>query len=919
MPARITHFGKRFVLGALDLLLMMKPLIPSAASSAIAACYIIGAAAAVAAETPRQAYDIARGDATVTLKLFAAGSDRQVVYLVDTVRGVVTNPVQGTFTAREVIDRMLAATDLIVMEDPKTGAYLVIREPHPISPAPPVIENQPPPKSPSNLMKQKFPISILSGLLALVLSPADLRSAASPDEPIALSAFTVSSSSDVGYQVGESTAGGRVRASTFESTQPVTVVTRNFIDDVGTGQILDALKYVSGVTQSSQAVGADRMTIRGFQVSNTGLIDGFQAGGLNHQDAALFDRFEVVKGPNAIISPAGAPGGTVNLVTKSAQFSRNATAIELEAGRYDSNRASLDVNRAVTKDVAVRVVVSGQRDDGYYRNYEHNLAMLGALAWKFGSSSNLAVKYIFQQTRDQNFVGLPIDPQADTSTATPNIFPGLARNANIFNSDDIRSSSIQTFEGLYTVRIAEGLSTRVAGQYNYENSWFNQFDTGLTGPAQGDYDPLTGAYVYGVLFSKTPPYGVSGPAATPTAIYQRTTSGPQQGTNHNYRTAFQNDWVYERKVQGVLSQTSGGYAFNGEHHPHDASLFLIRSSANPATGLDTFNVLTGPYFAPIAGTITGKGFRSNSSSSTTTKQFYGNEVLKLFKDRLILNAGLSQSWFKFHLIDQVSPARTYDASVKGALQKSYGAVVEPLANMAVYYGHSEVTTFNSAGLPPAPQTQDSKSDEVGVRGKFLEGRAIVTVDYFTSTQNNFSVPNPANLDPSRIGLPPLPGLFTDRKAHGWELEANASITKELSVVGNYTSFKNRDTHGVVFRGTAEKSGALWVKYDFKENALKGFGVGAGLNYLARRPGDAPRSGFTAASTLSNPIYFQPTFWIPARTLFDLVLSYRINPHWNTRVIVNNLLNKKYIDSALNRQGLELGGDTNIRGQVTYKF
>ena len=128
------------------------------------------------------------------------------------------------------------------------------------------------------------------------------------EETVTLSPFVVSSASVAGYQMAESTAGGRVRASTFETTQPVTVVTRSLIDDVGTGQVLDALKYVSGITQSSQSVGADRMEVRGFQVSNTGLIDGFQTGGLNHQDAAIFDRFEVVKGPNAIISPAGAPG-----------------------------------------------------------------------------------------------------------------------------------------------------------------------------------------------------------------------------------------------------------------------------------------------------------------------------------------------------------------------------------------------------------------------------------------------------------------------------------------------------------------------------------------------------------------------------------------------------------------------------------
>ncbi len=737
-------------------------------------------------------------------------------------------------------------------------------------------------------------------------------------EIVTLSPFVVSGASVSGYQMDESTAGGRVRASTFETTQPVTVVTRSLIDDVGTSQVIDALKYVSGITQSSQSVGADRMEVRGFQVSNTGLIDGFQNGGLNHQDAAIFDRFEVVKGPNAIISPAGAPGGTVNLVTKSPQFGKNTLVSQLEAGSYDSNRANIDANQVLNKSVAIRVVLTGQDDDGYYHNYEHNFAGLAALTWRFGQSSEFTVKYLYHHTKDQNFVGIPIDPAAATATANPQQYPGLARDANIFNDDDIRSSEIRTLEALYTTKVLEGLSTRVAAQYNYENSWFNQFDTGLTGAAQGDYNPLTGAFVYGVLYNKNAPYDVIGTAAAPTPLYQRTTSGPLHFTGHTYRTAFQNDWVYEVKTDQFSSQTAAGYAYNRDHHPHDVSLYLIRSSANPATGLDTFNIF-GPYIAPISGTILGRGPRADSSTDTTTRQLYANEVLKFFKNRLIVNGGLSQSWFKYHTIDRVTPARSYDTSFRGKLQKSYGAVIEPLANTVLYYGHSEVTNFSSAGLPPAPQTQDSKSDEFGVRQKFLDGRATVTVDYFTTAQNNFSVPNPANLDPARLGLPSLPSLFSDRKAHGWELEFNAAITKELSVVGNYTTFKNRDAHNVVFRGTAEQSSALWVKYDFKTGALKGFAAGVGVNYIAHRPGDNPKAGFTTASTTTNPIYYQPTYWIPSRMLADLILSYQIDAHWSARLIINNVLNKKYIDSALNRQELELGGDRNFRGQLTYAF
>ncbi len=917
MRARITRFIRRFVSRALRLLLLMKPLIPTGSATVMTVCYLACACASVQASEPaHRNYDIPRGDAAGTLKRFADESGRQVVFLVDAVRGITTNAVRGGYTVREALQRLVADTGLVVVEDDRSGALMVnrlaSREP------PPSKTNPPPPPAPM----KKSPFARLTAVLATfatsLLAAQPAPPGAAPEETIQLTPFTVKATSDVGYQMNESTAGGRVRVSTFETTQPVNVVSRAFINDVGTGVILDALKYVAGVTQSTQSVGADRMTIRGFQVSGTNLVDGFATGGNNHQDAAIFDRFEVVKGPNAIISPAGAPGGTVNLVSKSPIFGKNSTTAEVEFGRYDSNRASLDANRVLGKDLALRVVASGQYDDGYYHNYEHNLALLAGLTWRFGTSSNLTVKYVYSRTNVQNFVGLPIDPTADTSTANPQIYPGLKRDANIFNPDDLRFSRLNTVEAFYTAQVAEGLSTRIAGQYNYESSYFNQFDTQLTGAAQGDYNPLTGAWVYGVIFNKSAPYNITGPAATPTATYQRGTSGPLQGFGRVDRTAFQNDWVYDYKTTSVSTQTSAGYAFNRSHSPHDRSLFLIRASADPLTGADLFNIF-GPYRAPISGTIAGRGFRSDGTSRTTTSQLYANEVVKLFKDRLILNGGLSQSWFKYHLIDNVTPARNYDTNFKGKLQKTYGAVFEPMPATALYYGHSEVTNFSSAGLPPAPQTQDSKSDEIGVRQKFLEGKVLASVAYFNSTQNNYSVPNPLNLDPSRIGLPPLPGLFSDRTAKGWEFETNAAITPELSVVANYTVFKNRDANNVVFRGTAEKSGAIWTKYDFKDGELKGLGIGVGINYLDRRPGDAPRAGFTAASTAMAGIYNQPTFWIPSRTVADVILSYRINSQWNTRLIANNALNKKYIESALNRQELVLGGNTNYRAQVSYSF
>ena len=80
---------------------------------------------ASAADAGRKSYSLPAGDAAATLKQFSAQSGEQIVYPVAQVTGARTNAVSGDLTAREALDRMLAGTDLEVVQDEKTGALAV--------------------------------------------------------------------------------------------------------------------------------------------------------------------------------------------------------------------------------------------------------------------------------------------------------------------------------------------------------------------------------------------------------------------------------------------------------------------------------------------------------------------------------------------------------------------------------------------------------------------------------------------------------------------------------------------------------------------------------------------------------------------------------------------------------------------------
>lgn len=90
--------------------------------------------AASAADAAKKSFDLPAADAAQTLKAFSEQSGEQIVYPVERVRGVRTNPVQGEFTAREALDLMLADTGLSVVQDERTGAFAVRRNELPGAP-----------------------------------------------------------------------------------------------------------------------------------------------------------------------------------------------------------------------------------------------------------------------------------------------------------------------------------------------------------------------------------------------------------------------------------------------------------------------------------------------------------------------------------------------------------------------------------------------------------------------------------------------------------------------------------------------------------------------------------------------------------------------------------------------------------------
>jgi iron complex outermembrane receptor protein len=733
------------------------------------------------------------------------------------------------------------------------------------------------------------------GSLAVALSAQTTPSPVAPpkDEIVVLSPFVVSSGQEARYQATEATSGTRARVSLFDSPQSISVVTRDLIEDIGAGRVVEAAKYVAGVYESTIPNAQDRTTIRGFQ-NDGATIDGFSYFSFANVDPALIERIEVVKGPNAIMAPQGLPGGTVNLVSKKPIWADRGS-ISAQVGRYSSTRAELDVNRVVTPGkLALRVVASAQDADDYGQNNFHQGFMgMPMLTYRFGPATELTVQVQAYNWRALNFTGVPISLYATTNDHWQ-ILEGIPRDFSAQRDDITRHQSAQHYRAFFTTRFNDNLSMRVAANLIQSTATSVQLNIGGATVQVTTTDPATGRRVWdGTTRNDNPLFTLGGSV------------NEQDRTYAN----LQNDFVLEFERESFKSTTVAGWAVNF------AATYNEKNQNFTVTSPQSFTSYT---YAPFTLTnVTGINTRYFRD-----QQIYVNQTLALFNERLLLNAGVSRDWYYSGNVDVLRSMRGHvapDATLPNA-----GIVFKFRPELSLYAGFSKQTTAINPTVTATStntnlfNTQTSKQYEFGIRSRLLDNRLTASLAYFDIKQNNFSIPNPAN-SAVPVPSPLLPPLFFDRVAHGVELEFNYAFSQQFSVVGNATVMKNRDANDMPFRGTAEKSGAVWANYTFaKDGPLDGLSVGLGADYLDKRAGDNP-GGATSASTPTKVIRIQPSFWLPARTLINASIVYRVNANWRSQLNIDNLLDEDYLQSSTGRQNVWVGTPFNAKLTVTYSF
>lgn len=181
-------------------------------------------------------------------------------------------------------------------------------------------------------------------------------------EIVLLTPFTVQAEKDVGYIAADTTMGGRLSMNLLKAPSDSTVLTREFLDDIGAQSVLEAASWLtaSTVTEIGAQSSASAPDNRDFggNVSFRGL-----GNTVNTRDfftyptsvnEYLVERIEGSRGSNAIVYGDGGAGGQMNIATKRAS-ARNFGSLRLRTDTNGTLGAAIDVNRKLTDKLSARV------------------------------------------------------------------------------------------------------------------------------------------------------------------------------------------------------------------------------------------------------------------------------------------------------------------------------------------------------------------------------------------------------------------------------------------------------------------------------------------------------------------------------------------------------------------------------------
>ena len=219
------------------------------------------------------------------------------------------------------------------------------------------------------------------------------------------------------YTIKSTGTATRLNTTLRETPQSISVITREQLDDFRIVSVNEALSYATGIKVEQFETDRTEYTARGLNITNfqvDGLVSPISFSGTNYGDLdiAMYDRIEVLRGANGLLTGTGNPSAAINFVRKRPTKELQAK-VDASIGSWDNRRLDADVSTALNADGSLRgrLVATHQDRNSYLDRYSTQRNMVyGVIEADLTDNTNVAIGHTYQKNDSggNNFGSLPL-------------------------------------------------------------------------------------------------------------------------------------------------------------------------------------------------------------------------------------------------------------------------------------------------------------------------------------------------------------------------------------------------------------------------------------------------------------------------------------------------------------------------------
>ncbi len=256
------------------------------------------------------------------------------------------------------------------------------------------------------------------------------------DQTVVLNPFVVNTEKDTGYSATSTLAGTRLNTPIADLGASISILTKDFLDDIGATSVNDALIYAVGMeaggpggnfsgatggditnaaVQSDESRNEPQAVTRVRGLGSANLTRGFFATDIA-SDAYTLDRITINRGANAMLVGAGNPGGVIESGVLRANPLVNRNKVQFRYGDNDSRRANVDFNRVLVRGVAAFRIAALEDEERYQQRpaFEKKRRVSGSVGLNPTRTTNIHSNFEAGTTQaNRPFTGMPFRSISD--------------------------------------------------------------------------------------------------------------------------------------------------------------------------------------------------------------------------------------------------------------------------------------------------------------------------------------------------------------------------------------------------------------------------------------------------------------------------------------------------------------------------